>query len=473
MKKSGLSFNIIVKNEEHCIELCLKSIQKIADEIIITDTGSSDNTIEICKKYSRKIFHCEWNDDFSEARNFTKSKSSFEWIFLIDADERLAPEEYGSILNSIKTGSADAYICSTKNFTNISSTSNWKINLSETEKKMAGTASGWFPSDKIRLFKNKSEYFFSGHIHELIIDSIRANNGVLKDADFYIYHYGYIYAELDKNIKNRKLEFYEKLNEKKLARYNDIKSVFELAKQKRAAKKFNEAVKLFERCVSEKYRVAEVFNELSVININLGDYTKSLEYAKLSVQYDSANISAKNNLAISYWKIGDAGKAVEILKNVIDVNPAHSNAYSNLAAIYKSSGDNLNAGKMYVLAIHYNPNDIKTLENYAKLLLVEKKYVELDEIVCSILKLNPLNNFALENKGFSVKMKDSILNKEYENFFSEGVLFFNKNDFKQALKCFRKSLNLNPDLDECRKYAAECYLKLGDKKKYDIEINRK
>ncbi|HPG30760.1 MAG TPA: tetratricopeptide repeat protein, partial [bacterium] len=201
--------------------------------------------------------------------------------------------------------------------------------------------------------------------------------------------------------------------------------------------------------------------------------TKSLEYAKLSVQYDSANISAKNNLAISYWKIGDAGKAVEILKNVIDVNPAHSNAYSNLAAIYKSSGDNLNAGKMYVLAIHYNPNDIKTLENYAKLLLVEKKYVELDEIVCSILKLNPLNNFALENKGFSVKMKDSILNKEYENFFSEGVLFFNKNDFKQALKCFRKSLNLNPDLDECRKYAAECYLKLGDKKKYDIEINRK
>ncbi len=88
-KKIKLSVAIICKNEGNSIGRCLESV-KDADEIIIVDTGSEDNTIEVCKKYTDKIFtDYKWNDNFSEARNYAISKCTGDWILQIDADNRL------------------------------------------------------------------------------------------------------------------------------------------------------------------------------------------------------------------------------------------------------------------------------------------------------------------------------------------------------------------------------------------------
>jgi len=83
-----LSTVLIIKNEEACLEKCLESI-KDADEIIIVDTGSTDSTLEIAKRYTDKIYHFPWTNDFSEARNFAKSKCTSDWILSIDADHQL------------------------------------------------------------------------------------------------------------------------------------------------------------------------------------------------------------------------------------------------------------------------------------------------------------------------------------------------------------------------------------------------
>jgi glycosyltransferase involved in cell wall biosynthesis len=77
---------MIVKNEEHILDRCLKSIAPIADEIVIVDTGSTDSTIEIAKKYTKNIFHFEWIDDFSAARNFALTHCSHPIICTWDAD---------------------------------------------------------------------------------------------------------------------------------------------------------------------------------------------------------------------------------------------------------------------------------------------------------------------------------------------------------------------------------------------------
>lgn len=79
---------MIVKNEESCLDKCLQSVKDF-DEIVIVDTGSVDKTIEIAKKYTDKIYHFEWIDDFSKARNYSLSKCTGDWIFVIDADEVL------------------------------------------------------------------------------------------------------------------------------------------------------------------------------------------------------------------------------------------------------------------------------------------------------------------------------------------------------------------------------------------------
>lgn len=79
---------MIVKNEGVMLEQCLESV-KDADEIIIVDTGSQDNTKEIAQKFTSNLFDFEWIDDFSAARNFAKTKCTGDYILSIDADETL------------------------------------------------------------------------------------------------------------------------------------------------------------------------------------------------------------------------------------------------------------------------------------------------------------------------------------------------------------------------------------------------
>lgn len=87
-----ISVCMIVKNEEKCLDRCLRSLDGIADELIIVDTGSTDSTKEIAGKYTDKIYDFAWNGNFSDARNFSFSKANCDYIYCADADEELDEE---------------------------------------------------------------------------------------------------------------------------------------------------------------------------------------------------------------------------------------------------------------------------------------------------------------------------------------------------------------------------------------------
>jgi len=91
MNKKILSVSMIVKNEEENLEKCLTALKPLLDavpgELIITDTGSTDKTTEIAKKFTDKIYRFDWVNDFSAARNFGLSKCSGEWFMFLDADD--------------------------------------------------------------------------------------------------------------------------------------------------------------------------------------------------------------------------------------------------------------------------------------------------------------------------------------------------------------------------------------------------
>ncbi len=87
-----ISVCMIVKNEEKRLKRCLDSLQGLADEIVIADTGSTDATKEIAGKYTDRIYDFPWTDDFSEARNFVFSMAAKEYIYSADADEVLSEE---------------------------------------------------------------------------------------------------------------------------------------------------------------------------------------------------------------------------------------------------------------------------------------------------------------------------------------------------------------------------------------------
>lgn len=88
-----VSLCMIVKNEENTLEKCLESVKDSVDEIIIVDTGSTDGTKEIARKYTDNLYDFTWNDDFSEARNFSFSKATKNYLLWLDADDILLPED--------------------------------------------------------------------------------------------------------------------------------------------------------------------------------------------------------------------------------------------------------------------------------------------------------------------------------------------------------------------------------------------
>lgn len=101
--KPLLSIGMIVKNEERCLEKCLKALQplrdKISCEIVIADTGSTDKTKEIASKYADILFDFEWIDDFAAARNAVMDKCSGKWYLSIDADEYMDPSAVDELVS--------------------------------------------------------------------------------------------------------------------------------------------------------------------------------------------------------------------------------------------------------------------------------------------------------------------------------------------------------------------------------------
>ncbi len=90
-RKQSLSVTIIAQDEADRIEPCLQSVANWADEIIVLDSGSSDNTVDIARRYTDKVFETDW-PGYGPQKQRALEKASCDWVLSIDADERVSPE---------------------------------------------------------------------------------------------------------------------------------------------------------------------------------------------------------------------------------------------------------------------------------------------------------------------------------------------------------------------------------------------
>lgn len=214
-----ISLCMIVKNEENYIENCLKSIYDIVDEIIIVDTGSNDETKNICKKYTNNIYDFEWVNDFSAARNFSFSKATCEYIMWLDADDILKEDDRNKLkllkenLENIKEDHISMYY-------NYSFNSDGKPSLT---------------FKRNRIVKKDSNFNWVGCIHEVIDTNILD----AYSTDIYITHTR-SHSNTDRNLKI----FMEKDKEGKITTTRDIlyfaKELFYNNKFYKSLEKFNE-----------------------------------------------------------------------------------------------------------------------------------------------------------------------------------------------------------------------------------------
>jgi glycosyltransferase involved in cell wall biosynthesis len=165
-----LSVVTITKNEESMIGGCLESIKAIADEIIIIDDLSTDKTLQIAKKYTKKIYKNKLKG-FASQKNLGISKARGEWILVLDADERIS----GKLAKEIKR-----VINQKKNFVAYAFP---RVNYFLAKRMNYG---GWQDDRVTRLFKKRKAKYASQEIHEYL--NIRGKVGNLRSP---VYHFSH------------------------------------------------------------------------------------------------------------------------------------------------------------------------------------------------------------------------------------------------------------------------------------------
>lgn len=221
----NLSVCIITKNEAEKLEKCLKSLKNYDVEIVVVDTGSTDNTKEIIKTYADKTGSFEWCNDFSKARNYSISLALYDWILVLDTDEwieEMNPDEVAKILeNAPKTAGR------------IERINQYKIN-GNTE----------FGHERICRLFHKQYYEYRGRIHEQVTRKDKSPEQYA-DVPIRIGHSGYDGTEeerIEKAARNIKLLLMD------LEEYGDEPyTLYQLGKSYYMQKDYEKACMYFER----------------------------------------------------------------------------------------------------------------------------------------------------------------------------------------------------------------------------------
>ncbi len=173
MNSNRLALCLIVRDEAQWLPGCLESVRDLVDEIIIADTGSTDDTVGIAKSFGAKVFSYPWQNDFSAPRNAVLEKAHTDWILHLDADERWAGPPRTEIEPILSATTAEAFIIRVRNL------------------HPAGDPVHYLDSPQIRLFRNRPAYRYRNPIHEQIEPSIRAGGGLIVQSNWLIRHEGY------------------------------------------------------------------------------------------------------------------------------------------------------------------------------------------------------------------------------------------------------------------------------------------
>ena len=182
-----ISLCMIVKDEEKVLKRCLLGVADLVDEIIIVDTGSTDNTKKIAHEFTEKVYDFPWIDDFSAARNYSFSLASGDYLLWLDADDYIPQtekEKFVALKEQLQANVPDGVFCRY---------------LCPVDANMPP-----FSYVRERFLKRSTTHVWKGVVHECV-----AVSGKRLYSNFSVWHYGN-----DKPRENRNLTIYRKYIEK-------------------------------------------------------------------------------------------------------------------------------------------------------------------------------------------------------------------------------------------------------------------
>ncbi|QCX34238.1 glycosyltransferase [Caloramator sp. E03] len=443
----SISLCMIVKNEEENIKRCLDSVYDIVDEIIIVDTGSTDRTVEIAKKYNAKIYNFEWNNNFSDARNFSLDMASCDWILIMDADDELERKDKDKLILLTKNENVNAYFLQTLSYVGEKPGLDIIMNLN------------------IRLIRNKMGYKFYGAIHEQIKpnDMDKNRKDAIKVENIRFYHYGYINKTVkDKNKRKRNMEIIEKELQREpnngFMLFNMGSEYYALEDYKKALEYYEESYKSFNPNLGYTpkllIRMASCYEQLGI-------YEKELWIIESGLRLYPNFTDLEFLKATTYFKLQKYTLAIKSLNKCIEMGEAPSylncllgvgtfRPYFLLSTIYYLNGDYDEAYKCCIETLKIRPNFMDAFYRIADILFEQKKdsfeikstlesffdgkfdgisYITLCDIFFSKGKYNIALEYILKAEEFT-EYEESI------NYYKGLCLFYQKK-FYDAKKCFK------------------------------------
>ncbi len=323
-----ISVCMIVKNEQDVIARCLECVKQFADEIIVVDTGSSDNTKQIVSKFTDKVYDYIWCNDFSKARNFSFSKASCDYVMWLDADDVLRYNEIEKI-NQLKLNmTADTYML--KYATSFSE--DGRVN---------------FAFYRERIIKRNLSPIWQGFVHEVIPPM-----GKIEYLDITIEHrkIAASYTKRNLNLYRYALKHGVKLDTRE--QYYYARELFYWGYYSKAIKEFNKFLKLPNKfmpnvidtyfilsqcysilgkiniakqklieCVNKYSPSAEIVCELASLFVKSGKYDIAIYYYESALNIDRADdkgffvrgeyyyVIPLTQLTALYYQIGRYDKA--------------------------------------------------------------------------------------------------------------------------------------------------------------------
>lgn len=181
----SLTLCLIVRNESYFLERCLSAAREFVDEIVVVDTGSTDNTREIASRFTDRVLDYQWHDHFADARNYSIQHASGDWVIVLDADEVIEPGHWRELRSLIAATNKDAFFLEQRNYSHEPANESW-IPIPE-RTPYTRDYKGYKPNPIGRLFRNNGQIRYSGRVHEVIDRSIAEEK--LESLDIPIHHH--------------------------------------------------------------------------------------------------------------------------------------------------------------------------------------------------------------------------------------------------------------------------------------------
>jgi tetratricopeptide (TPR) repeat protein len=381
-----LSLCMIVKNESHRLSDCLASVKDFVDEIIVTDTGSSDRTVEIAKQHKAKVSRFAWCDDFATARNYALSQAKGEWILVLDADELLEAS-----IQPLLTEVMQQPNCLAVNLVRL------EVGANQSPYSLVS-----------RLFRRRPDLNFTGIYHERIDDQVEAiiavepHWQVVTVPNVAMRHYGY---EANQIADKQKYDFAKRLMHKHLEAFphdrymhSKLGALYISENSSESEQNFERGIELLQNGLnltvenSDRdqilfelhYHLGLAYTQRSQIELALQAYQTALdldvpdlvklpayinlgslwleqkEFTRAIAAYEQAIAIAPQfakgfaNLGIALKAIGRFGEAISAYEQAIRLEPTYAEAYQNLGVVQMRLGQVQSAIDNFKQAIYHH-----------------------------------------------------------------------------------------------------------------------